>query len=115
MRPFGGQPIEPFGTEFGYAELHLSSEIQTRKLYMVILDYGDAVVVPTGARATRHLAYLGTEKQPYYSDELVGAMLGADTADIEYRVIGEEWRHATFQLGGLRTALESAPNCRWPF
>jgi len=111
---FGGEPIEPFASELGYAELRFDNEQRPRKVYMPILDYGDALVVPTGGRSTRHLAYLGEDNHPYYSEALLGAMLTSEMLHIRYKVFGQEWRTAHFHLNGLREALRRLTQCSWP-
>jgi hypothetical protein len=83
------------------------------KAFLTILDYGDAVVTPTGRRATRQVAYLGADKSPYFSPQLFSQLLAAGKLTVKYRAFGAE-QTVSFRLTGLREALSQLPACRWP-
>ena len=110
---FAGQPLEPFGRELGYVEFRFDGRPTPIKAFLTILDYGDAVVTATGRRATRQVAYLGTNKSPYFSPQLFSQLLAAGRLTVKYRAFGAE-QTVSFRLSGLREALPQLPGCRWP-
>jgi hypothetical protein len=102
---FAGRPFEPFGNELGYAELRFDDQPHPIKAYLTILDVGDA-------RATRQVAFLGTDQSPYFSRPLLDQLMAAGKLSVTYRAYGEV-RTVSFHPVGLREALPQLAGCRF--
>lgn len=111
---YAGEPLMAFGQESGYAEFRFAAEKKTVKPEMRILDYGDAMVPPTGQRATRYIAFLGALRSPYYSTPLFKALLTAGTVEVTYTSFSSGQRKVSFNLSGLRESLTKLKPCSWP-
>ena len=109
---FAGQPLEPFGNELAYAELRFDEQPHPIKAYFTILDYGVALLTPSGRRGTRQVAFLGTDQSPYFSRPLFEQLQSASTLSVTYRAYGATHR-VTFHLAGLQDALSQLPACQW--
>ncbi len=99
---FAGQPLEPFGNELAYAELRFDDQPRPIKAYLTIFAYGGG----------RQVAFLGTDKTPYFSRPLFDQLMSATKLSVTYRAFSESHR-VTFQLGGLSDALAQLPACHW--
>jgi hypothetical protein len=111
---FAGEPLQPFGGgEFAAATVRFAGDAKPRSYEMAILDRGDALVIPTGGRSTRHLAFLGERDHPYYSADFLRRLSAADTVHVEYAVFGGT-RSVTFLTRGLARQLSYLERCRWP-
>ena len=102
---FAGRPLEPFGNELGYAELRFDDQPRPIKAYLTILDVGDA-------RATREVAFLGTDQSPYFSRPLLDQLMTAGKLSVTYRAYGEV-RTVSFHPAGLRQALPQLAGCHF--
>lgn len=101
---FAGQPLEPFGNEL-YAELRFDDQPRSIKAYLTIQDVGDA-------RATRQVAFLGTDQSPYFSRPLLDQLIAAGKLSVTYRAYGEV-RTVSFHPAGLREALPQLAGCHF--
>lgn len=111
---FAGEPLEPFGGgEYAAAGVRFERDGKRHRYDMAILDRGDAVVIPTGGRSTRHVAFLGDRKRPYFSADFFARLAGSDTVEVEYQAFGQT-RRVVFATAGLRDHLGYLDRCRWP-
>jgi hypothetical protein len=115
MLLFAGEPLMPFGgEEQAYLELSFDGQGRREGSYFTIYDFGDMLVRQTGNRSSRHVAFLGTEKSPYYSPELLDKILSSQILTVRYRTFGrDERRTVTFRVAGLQAALSGVEGCDW--
>lgn len=104
------QPMQPFAN-LAYVEMRFDSEPQVVQAYFTT-QRSDVIAPETGHRYARYVAYLGTERRPYYSPKLFGKLLDARRLRLRYKAFGRD-RTASFHLAGLRQALAKLPDCHW--
>jgi len=111
---FAGEPLQPFGGgEFAAADVWFGGDDGRHRYDMAILDRGDALVIPSGGRSTRHLAFLGERGHPYFSADFFRRLTASDTVRLEYLVFGQT-RRVVFHTDGLQRQLSYLDRCPWP-
>jgi hypothetical protein len=112
---YGGLHLEPFGgREEAYVEFRFSHQPRRMSQYWLLFDYGESVMVPDRSPTGRHLAFIGSEGQPYYSRRFLTDLLSADTLSISYRALGRAAQVVEFDVHGLAAALRQLTECAWP-
>ena len=112
---YAGMHLEPFGgAEHGYAELRFSGEPRFAETYLLLLDYGEAVIQSDRTASGRHTAFLGSRARPYYSDSTLVRLTRSERLTVRFRPLGAQPMTVEFDLKGLREGLPRLSGCRWP-
>lgn len=99
----GGEPLHPFGGEpVAYAEVTFDRRGEHAGQYWRFFGSGPS-----------HVAYVGEQRSPYFSEALFRKLLAAETVEVRYRTIGGE-RTARFDVRGFEAELRRLPGCTWP-
>jgi len=112
---YAGMPLEPFGgAEHGYAEVRFSDQRSFTDTYLLLLDYGETVVQADRTPSGRHVAFLGSQRTPYYSDSTLRQMIRSERLTVRFRPLGAASMAVEFDLRGLAAELSHLNPCHWP-
>jgi hypothetical protein len=111
---FAGESLFPFGgSENAYMEVRFAGEKAWHPWYWLIYVADDPQTELPLTGMSRRAAFMGSQRNAYFSTELFKRMLASDTVSIRYRAFGDS-HEVHFLTAGLAAMLRNRSDCRWP-